>query len=142
MQFHLLQVARVQTALACAPPGSRLRALLWYQGETDAAHEAAARAYGANAAAMTRAVRAALHAPRLLVLQVVVTASRPLPWLQEVRSQQLCGGEDIDVQGAGGYFVVWRQWRHGTQVPRCDARGTGHSDGHCVTHRAWSCMRC
>ncbi|KAG9440342.1 hypothetical protein H6P81_020507 [Aristolochia fimbriata] len=68
--------------------GGRVRAMLWYQGESDAVSEHAAEAYGGNLEKLFRDVRSDLGLPDLPIIQVAL-ASGEKPWIDIVREAQL-----------------------------------------------------
>ncbi len=85
-----------------------LRALLWYQGESDAAHKDTASTYKTRFLQFLDGLlcRRVGGAENLPVVQVAITAKRSdLPYLSTVREQQLSIGEDVQVPGIVG--LMW-----------------------------------
>ncbi|KAK9838152.1 hypothetical protein WJX81_004549 [Elliptochloris bilobata] len=84
-------VRRTESALRAAPGVAALRALLWYQGESDADTEERADELPGKFASMVAALRARLGAPQLPVLQVAVTCHNMTvsPLAERVRVGQL-----------------------------------------------------
>ncbi|CAA6673713.1 unnamed protein product [Spirodela intermedia] len=65
-----------------------LRAVLWYQGESDAATDHSAAAYGPNMEKLICDLRADLDLPSLPVIQVAITSGEG-PGMEKVRRAQL-----------------------------------------------------
>ncbi|MCL7034094.1 hypothetical protein MKW94_029996 [Papaver nudicaule] len=72
--------------------GGRIRAVLWYQGESDTVYQKDAESYGHNLKTFISNVREDLHLPRLHFIQVAL-ASGEGPFVGIVRKAQL----DIDL---------------------------------------------
>lgn len=86
-----VQAAQAAAAAKVPDQAPRLRALLFYQGESDCDTEERASTWGKRFAAFVRQVRADLQAPTLPVVLVAVTTT-DLPictFRDEVRRQQL-----------------------------------------------------
>lgn len=69
---------RVRAALAAAPAGSSVRAVLWYQGETDALDAAAAATYADRLAPALAALRKEAGGDATPIVAVAVVAAPPL----------------------------------------------------------------
>ncbi|GLJ43371.1 hypothetical protein SUGI_0900960 [Cryptomeria japonica] len=81
-------IHRTKAALA---RGGVLRAILWYQGESDATHEKSAECYKENLEKFIHDVRSDLQQPNLLFLQVAISMG-DLPYsenVQKIREAQL-----------------------------------------------------
>ncbi|KAL6010420.1 hypothetical protein ACLOJK_000852 [Asimina triloba] len=66
---HLYE-SMVRRATAAAKGGGEIRAILWYQGESDTGSEHAAEAYRANMEKLIHDVRSDLHLPLLPIIQL------------------------------------------------------------------------
>ncbi|KAH9319051.1 hypothetical protein KI387_020820, partial [Taxus chinensis] len=85
-------INRTKKALGCNNGGNHvLRALLWYQGESDALSEESADSYQQNLERFIDDVRSDLQLPNLLFIQVAITMGEP-PYselVKKVRKAQL-----------------------------------------------------
>lgn len=83
-------VSRTHAALSAAAPGATLRALLWYQGESDAINKERATEYEAKLRALLRSYREALQAPGLPILMVLIHCTNvdKIPFVDTVRAAQ------------------------------------------------------
>jgi len=73
--LYAATIRRTRLALASAPPGSQLRGLVWYQGETDAMDETATSTYTTRFLTMVESFRSDLSIPHLPVLAVAITST-------------------------------------------------------------------
>ncbi|CAA7410953.1 unnamed protein product [Spirodela intermedia] len=78
----------VRRAREAVRGGGELRAVLWYQGESDAATDHSAAAYGPNMEKLICDLRADLDLPSLPVIQVAITSGEG-PGMEKVRRAQL-----------------------------------------------------
>ncbi|XP_078445857.1 carbohydrate esterase, putative (DUF303) isoform X1 [Wolffia australiana] len=68
--------------------GAELKALLWFQGESDASSRESASAYGSNMEKLVSDLRSDLGLPSLPVIQVAICSGEG-KWVEKVRSAQL-----------------------------------------------------
>ncbi|KAK3423139.1 hypothetical protein EUGRSUZ_F00001 [Eucalyptus grandis] len=78
----------VSRATAAVKSGGTIRALLWYQGESDTVVQADAEAYRTNMEKLIGDIRTDLNSPSLLIIQVAL-ASGEGKFVDTVRSAQL-----------------------------------------------------
>lgn len=83
---HLYE-SMVKRGRAAAVEGGEIRALLWYQGESDTSSLHEAESYKANMQRLIRDVREDLHLPSLPIIQVAI-ASGDDRYLEKVRDAQ------------------------------------------------------
>ncbi|XP_020237731.1 probable carbohydrate esterase At4g34215 [Cajanus cajan] len=78
----------VQRAVSAIGDGGALRALVWYQGESDTVREEDAEAYKGRMERLIMDLRSDLHLPSLLVIQVAL-ASGEGKFIEKVRLAQM-----------------------------------------------------
>lgn len=83
----------VKRARASVHHGGEIKALLWYQGESDTSSQHCAETYKANMEKLIHNVRADLHLPSLLIIQVAL-ASGDEKYIEKIREAQ----KAIDLQ--------------------------------------------
>ncbi|CAK9136466.1 unnamed protein product [Ilex paraguariensis] len=84
----------VTRARAAAGDGGEIKALLWYQGESDAASQHDAEAYKANMEELIHNVRTDLDLPSLPIIQVAIASAGDAKYMEKVREAQ----KAIDLQ--------------------------------------------
>ncbi|OVA15909.1 protein of unknown function DUF303 [Macleaya cordata] len=78
----------VKRAKASVRGGGQIRAVLWYQGESDTSHQHDADTYKVNMERFIRNVRSDLGFPSLPIIQVAI-ASGDEKWMEKVREGQM-----------------------------------------------------
>ncbi|CAN4099127.1 unnamed protein product [Withania somnifera] len=77
----------VKRARASMHNGGEIKALLWYQGESDTSSQHSAETYKANMEKLIHNVRADLHLPSLPIIQVAI-ASGDEKYIEKIREAQ------------------------------------------------------
>ncbi|KAF6176206.1 hypothetical protein GIB67_023497 [Kingdonia uniflora] len=78
----------VKRARESVKGGGQIRAILWYQGESDTSSKHVAESYKVNMERLIRNVRADLHCDSLPIIQVAI-ASGDKPYMETVREAQM-----------------------------------------------------
>lgn len=82
-----LYVNMVKRARAAMSHGGEIKALLWYQGESDALSQHCVDTYKANMEKLIHNIRADLHLPSLPIIQVAI-ASGDEKYIEKIREAQ------------------------------------------------------
>ncbi|CAK0787598.1 hypothetical protein CVIRNUC_010820 [Coccomyxa viridis] len=87
---YVQMVQRTLAALAASPEGSELEALLWYQGESDAASLQQVREYASKLTKVFSTFRNDIQCLQLPIIQVAITCSstKKAPYWQQINDIQ------------------------------------------------------